>query len=75
MTFRYFAAKNYDIPFKEVPRYVMFSHKEYGICTKGGLEPHNAHSESQNKFVTIDPETIVHTLTRANEFRWENGAF
>ena len=72
---RNFEENRYMIPFSEVPRYVLFSHKDYGICDKCPNGQYNAHSFSQSKFVTIPDDARVHTLNRTDEFRWDNGAF
>jgi len=73
---RDFDKNRYSIPLSEVPPYVYFSTKEHGICSltnTGDLL--NVHSESLSRFLTLAPDTMVHTLNRTDEFRWSNGAF
>lgn len=71
-----FEENRYSLLLNEVPPYVYFSTKGYGICslTNTGYQP-NVYSESLSRFLTLEPDTIVRTLNRADEFRWDNGAF
>jgi len=72
---RDFKENSYKIPFSEVPRYVLFSHPEWGICDKCPSGEFNAHSISKSRFVFIEPEMEVRTLNEQDEANWDRGHF